>query len=112
VMLDMFGDDHHADETQQEGTSQNYHYRIQQPMLPSSASQERRVMVSLPAVLIERLRNAAYWTGDRPLVDLVTDAIEHTVTQMEEVNGEAFPRRISPLKREAMTRNALSGPLN
>ncbi|MDN5942730.1 MAG: hypothetical protein L0H94_12670 [Nitrospira sp.] len=47
-----------------------------------------------------------------PLADLVAEAIEHTVNQMEEVNGEAFPRHLSPLKREAMTRNALSVPLS
>ena len=69
-------------------------------------------MVFLPAALTERLRNAAYWTGDRPLVDLVAKAIEDVVTQMEEVNGEALPQRVSPLKREATIRRALSSPLH
>jgi hypothetical protein len=44
-------------------------------------------------------------------VDLVAEAIEDLVTQMEEINGETFPKLVSPLKREAMTRRALSGPL-
>jgi len=46
-----------------------------------------------------------------PLVDLVAEVIEDIVTQMEEINGEAFSQPVSPLKREAMTRRALSGPL-
>jgi hypothetical protein len=74
-------------------------------------STELIVTVSLPVALIERLRNAAHWTGDRPLVDLVAEAIEDIVTQMEEINGETFPQHVSPLKQEAMTERALSGPL-
>jgi hypothetical protein len=66
-------------------------------MLPSPPSKKQRVTVSLPTVLIERLRNAVYWTGHRPLVGLVAEAIEDIVTQMEEVNGGAFPQRVSPL---------------
>ena len=72
---------------------------MHQPVQPSSPSQKQRVTVALPTALIERLRNAVYWTGDRPLVGLVTEAIEGIVTQMEEVNGGAFPQRVSPLKR-------------
>ena len=72
---------------------------MHQPVLPSLPSQNQRVTVSLPTALIERLRNAVYWTGDRSLVALVAEAIEEIVTQMEEVNGGAFPQRISPLKR-------------
>jgi hypothetical protein len=72
---------------------------MHQPMLPSLPSQKQRVTVSLPTPLIERLRNAVYWTEDRPLACLVAEAIEDIVTQMEEVNGGAFPQRVSPLKR-------------
>lgn len=112
MMLDIFGNDHQADDKRQGSISPDCHNSLHQPVLPSSVSREQHVMVFLPVALIERLRNAAYWMRDRPLVDLVTEAIEHTVTQMEKVDGEAFPRHLSPLKREAMTRNALSGPLN
>ena len=68
------------------------------PMLPSPHSEKQRVTVSLPTALIERLRNAVYWTGHRPLVSLVAEAIEDIVNQMEEVNGGTFPHRVSPLK--------------
>ena len=72
---------------------------MHQPVLLSPPSGKQRVTVSLPKALIERLRNAVYWTGHRSLVGLVAEAIEDIVTQMEEVNGGAFPQRVSPLKR-------------
>lgn len=111
MMLDIFAGDHHADDKRQEDASPDHHHRMHQPLRPSPALQKPEVMVFLPAALIERLRVAEPWTGNRPLVDLVAEAIEDIVTQLEEVNGEAFPQHVSPLKREAMTRRALSGPL-
>ena len=64
----------------------------------SPHSEKQRVTISLPSPLIERLRNAVYRTGHRPLVALVSEAIEDIVAQMEEVNGGTFPQRIAPLK--------------
>ena len=72
---------------------------MHQPLLPSPPSQNQRVTVSLPMPLIERLRNAVYWTEDLPLAGLMAKALEDIVTQMEEANGGAFPQRVSPLKR-------------
>ncbi len=65
---------------------------------PSPHSEKQRVTISIPTPLIERLRNAVYWTGHGPLVALVAHAIEDIVIQMEEVNGGAFPQRVAPLK--------------
>ena len=111
MMLDISAGDCHADDKRQEDASMDHHHRMRQPLRPSPALEKPEVMVSLPAALIERLRNAAYWRENPPLADLVAQAIEDIVTQMEEINGETFPRHVSPLKREAMTRRALSGPL-
>ena len=69
------------------------------PVLPAPHSEMQRVTISLPTALIERLRNAVYWTDERPLAGLVAEAIEEIVTQIEEVNGGAFPQRVAPLKR-------------
>ena len=110
-MLDITAGNHHVDDKRQENASPDYHYRMHQPVLPSPVLQKPEVMVSLPAALIERLRNAAYWTGNPPLAGLVAEAIEDIVTQMEEIDGETFPQRVSPLKREAMTRRACSSLL-
>ena len=111
MMLDISTGDHHAGDKRQEDASPDHHHRMHQPLRPSPALQKPEVMVFLPAALIERLRVAEQWTGNRPLVDLVAEAIEDLVTQMEEINGETFPKHVSPLKREAMTKRALSGPL-
>ena len=85
---------------------------IHQPVQPAASSKKLPVTVSLPERLIERLRNAVYWTGDRPLAILVAEAIEDIVTQMEEVNGGTFPQRVSSLKRGRRPRKALRGPLD
>ena len=106
MMLDIS-----ADDKRQEDASPDHHDRMHQPLRPSPAFEKPAVMVSLPAALIERLRNAACWMGNPPLADLVAEAIEDIVTQMEEINGETFPQRVSPLKREAMTRRACSSLL-
>ena len=111
MMLDIFVVDDHADGKRQEEASPDHHHRMHQPLRTSPALEKPEVMVSLPAALIERLRNAAYWKGNPPLADLVAEAIEDLVTQMEEINGETFPQRVSPLKREAMTRRACSSLL-
>lgn len=67
-------------------------------VMPSGPLSKQKVTFSLPTAVIERLRNAVYWTGNRPLASLVEEALEALVTEMEEVNGEAFPQRLSPLK--------------
>lgn len=67
-------------------------------VMPSRPSPKQKITFSLPTPLIERLRNAVYWTGNRPLASLVEEALEALVTEMEEVNRETFPQRLSPLK--------------
>lgn len=59
----------------------------------------QRVTILLPTALIERLRNAVYWTGRHTLAQLITDAVEDLVHELEQPNGGAFPVRLSPLKR-------------
>ena len=68
---------------------------------PSSMSKSRkqRVTITLPQSLLERLRNAVYWTGHGPLARLIAEALDDAVTHMEQANGQAFPRRLAPLKR-------------
>lgn len=83
------------------------------PLLPSPPSQNQRVTVSLPTPLIERLRNAVYWTEDLPMAGLVAEAIKDIVTKMEKANGRTFPQRVSPLRRgrRQRKRSPLSTPL-
>jgi len=60
---------------------------------------KQRVTITLPLSLLERLRNAVYWTGHGPLARLICDALDDAVTQMEVANGKTFPQRLAPLKR-------------
>ena len=70
------------------------------PLTPSSSrSRKQRVTITLPVTLLERLRNAVYWTGHGPLARLIADALEDAVSQMEQCNGQEFPKRLAPLKR-------------
>jgi hypothetical protein len=68
--------------------------------VPSSMrSRKQRVTITLPVALLERLRNAVYWTGHGTLARLIADALGDAVAQMEQANGQAFPQRLAPLKR-------------
>jgi hypothetical protein len=64
-----------------------------------SRLRKQRVTITLPLSLLERLRNAVYWTGHGPLARLICDALDDAVTHMESANGQAFPQRLAPLKR-------------
>ena len=65
---------------------------------PASKTRKQRVTITLPHSLLERLRNAVYWTGHGPLARLISDALDDAVTQMEQANGQAFPQRLAPLR--------------
>jgi len=66
---------------------------------PVVRSRKQRVTITLPVALLERLRNAVYWTGHGTLARLIADALGDAVAQMEQANGQAFPQRLAPLKR-------------
>ena len=69
------------------------------PTSRPSRSRKQRVTITLPLSLLERLRNAVYWTGHGPLARLICDALDDAVSHMEDANGQEFPQRLSPLKR-------------
>jgi hypothetical protein len=65
----------------------------------SADSRNQRVTIVLPTTLIERLRNAIYWTEQCTMARVIADAIHDAVAEMEHTNGGAFPPRLTPLKR-------------
>lgn len=69
------------------------------PVSSLAESRKQRVTITLPVALLERLRNAVYWTGHGPLARLISDALDDAVTHMEQSNGKPFPQRLAPLKR-------------
>jgi len=66
---------------------------------PNFLGRKQRVTITLPVALLERLRNAVYWTGHSTLAHLIAESLDEAVTQMEHVNGGPFPVRLAPLKR-------------
>ena len=84
--------------TLQTATSQTVNGAITAPTL-LKGRHRRRLTITLPHSLLERLRNAVYWTGQGPLARVISDAVDAAVTKMEQSNGQAFPQRLTSLKR-------------
>jgi hypothetical protein len=77
--------------------------------LPKPSKQ--RVTVSLPVPLVERLRNAVYWTEHHTIVQIIVDSLEDTLTAMEHANGGPFPGRLAPLKAGRRPRKQPPSPV-
>jgi hypothetical protein len=58
----------------------------------------QRMTVSLPAELVERVRDAAYWTPGSTMAGLITEALEDLLRQRERQNGRPFAPRLGALK--------------
>ena len=81
-------------------------------MMLSPPVQKQRVTVSLSVPLIERLRNAVYWTEPISLVKLFTEALEEIVAKMERGQRRGLPPTYIPPQARATTRTLRSGPLH
>lgn len=66
-----------------------------------------RINSLLPTTLIERLRNAIYWTEQCTMARVIAEAIHDAVAEMEHTNGGTFPPRLTPLKRGRPRRTPL-----
>src|SRR5215472_12133835 len=62
-----------------------------QPVPSRNRPSRQRVTVSIPTLLVERLRNAVYWTGHHTLAQIIVDSLEGTLAVMEHANGGPFP---------------------
>lgn len=71
-------------------------------------SPNQRITILLPTTLIERLRNAIYWTEQCTMARVIADAIHDAVAEMEHSNGGTFPPRLTPLKRGRPRRGPLA----
>lgn len=59
---------------------------------------KERLTVHLPVDLIERVKNAVYWTPGLTLAGLAEEAFTAAVERLERKRGEPFPPRKSELK--------------
>jgi hypothetical protein len=67
-------------------------------LLFSRSLKRQRMTVSLPAELVERIRDAAYWSPGATMAGLITEALEGLLKQRELENGRPFAPRLGALK--------------
>ncbi len=74
---------------------------------PSSRSQEVgqqqpprmvRLTVSLPGDLVDRLRDAVYWSPSLTLAWLIAQSLRTSLTEMESLRQSPFPKRTRALR--------------
>lgn len=63
-----------------------------------SSAVKKRLTVTLPGDLLDRLRNAVYWTPGMTLAGFIHAAVNARLDALEAQNGEPFPSRIEELK--------------
>lgn len=75
------------------------------PRAPSEAAvaepeapKKERMTFHLPVEVMDRAKNAVYWTPGLTLADLAAQALTDTVDRMEKKKGEPFPPRKAELK--------------
>jgi len=71
------------------------------PARPAGRSHSRakqRLTVHLPLDLIDRVKNAVYWTPGLTLARLAEEALAEAVDLLEEERGEPFPPREDELR--------------
>ena len=71
---------------------------IPAPKQEPSKNQKRRITVQISEEIIERIKNATYWTPGLTLSYLVEKALEKEVNQMEDDRGNSFEKRKAELK--------------
>ena len=57
-----------------------------------------RLTVSLPGDLVDRLRNAVYWSPDLTLAWLIARSLRASLTEMESLRQGPFPKRTNELR--------------
>jgi hypothetical protein len=57
-----------------------------------------RLTVSLPGDLVDRLRDAVYWSPGLTLAWLIAQSLRTSLTEMESLRQSPFPKRTSALR--------------
>ena len=72
------------------------------PARPSKAATQQprtvRLTVSLPVDLVDRLRDAVYWTPSLTLAWLIARSLRTSLTEMESLRQSPFPKRTKALR--------------
>lgn len=70
-----------------------------------AVSRKSRYTFNLPDGLMEHARAAVYHTPGLNLSALVEQALEAEIRRLERARGDAFPRRVAPIKTGRPSRN-------
>lgn len=62
------------------------------------AEERERVTVKLPKTLIERTRDAVFWTAGLTLTGLIEESLIRAIARLERQRGQPFERRTADLK--------------
>jgi hypothetical protein len=65
---------------------------------PRKAPRMVRLTVNLPSDLVERMRDAVYWTPGLTLAWLIARAVQASLADLETIHQGPFPRRLKPLR--------------
>ena len=75
---------------------------VSPPFGPSKAGRQEpqtvRLTVSLPGDLVDRLRDAVYWSPSLTLAWLVAQSLRTSLTEMESLRQCPFPKRTKALR--------------
>jgi hypothetical protein len=59
---------------------------------------KQRLTIQLPGDLLDRAKNAVYWTPGLTLASLAEEGLKHVVERVEKKRGSSFPHRKEELK--------------
>ena len=65
---------------------------------PPAPARTTRLTVSLPTELLDRLRDAVYWTPQLTLAQLVEESLRAGLAHLESMNRSPFPPRAQELR--------------
>ena len=57
-----------------------------------------RLTVNLPSQLVEKMRDAVYWTPGLTLAWMIARAVQASLADLETIHQGPFPRRLKPLR--------------
>ena len=72
--------------------------RVPAPAPASDRTEKQRLTVHVPVHLIDRLKNAVYWTPGLTLAGLAEDAFDRALKSLEKEQGGPFPQRDQELR--------------
>ena len=73
--------------------------KVETPKKESSTNSKKRITVQISEDMIERIKNATYWTPGLTLSHLVEKALDREVSHMENERGQCFEQRKEEIKR-------------